>query len=255
MTAADSARRPAVGEEVTRPESVVARPERQNAALGRWPHALSHEPLLRVSDVLALITTEFPTLTPSKLRFLDAQGLVSPVRTGGGYRHYSPADVERLRFVLRQQRDHYRPLTVIAAHLEALDRGEVAEGVIPHVVGDEAPPWLDARALAAAGGVAAFVVEVAVTEGLIAEGLPGRFSRAEVAVVAAAGQYLAGGGDSRALRALAQAAAREAERTRAAVAPLAAKGASEEATEVAATSAEAAIGVFGSVLRREIAKD
>ncbi len=65
---------------------------------------------MRVSDVLAIVQPEFPALTPSKLRFLDAQGLVVPQRTGSGYRQYSPADIERLRFVLREQRDHFRPL-------------------------------------------------------------------------------------------------------------------------------------------------
>src|SRR6187431_1014365 len=115
---------------------------------GRWPHALSHEPLLRVSDVLALIQGEFPTLTPSKLRFYDAQGLVSPERTSTGYRQYSPADVERLRFVLRQQRDHYRPLTVIAQHLESLDKGTMHERVSPHAVDGEDDDYLTVAELA-----------------------------------------------------------------------------------------------------------
>jgi hypothetical protein len=143
---------------------------------------------------------------------------------------------------------------VIAAHLDALDRGEVSEGVVPHVVGDEVPPWLDARDLAAAAGVPVSVVETTLAEGLIAEGLPGRFSRIEVAVVAAVGEYLAGGQDPRALRTLAQAASREAERIRVAVAPLVAKGAREEAADVAANSAGTAISVFSAVMRRDIAR-
>ena len=70
---------------------------------------------------------EFPAVTTSKLRFLEEQGLVEPVRTAAGYRQYSPADIERLRFVLRQQRDRYMPLKVIGDRLAALDAGEEDE--------------------------------------------------------------------------------------------------------------------------------
>ena len=118
-----------------------------SAPQGRWPHALPHEPNLRVSDVLALVKREFPALTTSKLRFLDTQGLVAPHRTAAGYRQYSVADVERLRFVLRQQRDHYRPLTVIAQMLADLDSGRAFEAVLPHEVSDE-PTLVTMRQLA-----------------------------------------------------------------------------------------------------------
>src|SRR5699024_1877987 len=81
--------------------------------LGPWPFGVSREPSMRISDVLADLGTEFPAVTSSKLRFLEERGLVEPRRTAGGYRQYSPADVERLRFVLRGQRDRYLPLKVI----------------------------------------------------------------------------------------------------------------------------------------------
>jgi DNA-binding transcriptional MerR regulator len=219
--------------------------------VGTWPHALSHEPLLRVSDVLALLEVEFPTITPSKLRFLDAQGLVIPHRTPSGYRHYSPADIERLRFVLRQQRDHFRPLTVIAAHLDALDKGEAREGVSPHPVGEGIPPWLDRRSLAVGAGVEEAIVALLASEGIVVEGATGKFSRDDIGVVAAAGEYLAAGGDVRSLRTLGHAATREAERTRTAVAPLIAKGAKDEAADEARTLNTAAIGAFSAMLRRE----
>ena len=82
---------------------------------------------MRISDVLAALQIEFPAVTTSKLRFLEEQGLVEPVRTAAGYRQYSPADIERLRFVLRQQRDRYMPLKVIGERLAALDAGEEDE--------------------------------------------------------------------------------------------------------------------------------
>jgi DNA-binding transcriptional MerR regulator len=225
------------------------------AQTGTWPHALSHEPLLRVSDVLALLEGEFPTVTPSKLRFLDAQGLVTPDRTPSGYRHYSPADVERLRFVLRQQRDHYRPLTVIAAHLDALDRGMAHEGVLPHAVGEGMPPWLDDRELAAGAGVEETVIDLLVAEGFLRRGSLGKYAREDVDVVRALGEYLAAGGDVRSLRTLDHAAARESEHTRTVVAPLDMKGDHDQALDEARTLNEAAIGVFSALLRRETGRD
>jgi DNA-binding transcriptional MerR regulator len=229
----------------------VAKAVTEAIPVGTWPHALSHEPLLRVSDVLAAVQSEFPALTPSKLRFLDAQGLVRPQRTGGGYRHYSPADVERLRFVLRQQRDHYRPLTIIAERLASLDRGEAHEGIAPHPVGEEEPLWLAPLDLAARTGVDLDLVRLLTSEGIIREGLPGKYSRNDVGVVRTAGEYLAAGGDIRALRSIRHAAVQEAERIRASVAPLRAKGAREEASDASRNHSEAAVGFFSAVIHLE----
>jgi DNA-binding transcriptional MerR regulator len=79
--------------------------------------------LLSIGQVLAKLTPEHPELTPSKLRFLEEQGLVSPARTPSGYRKFSPADVERLKLVLSMQRDHYLPLKVIREYLADIDAG------------------------------------------------------------------------------------------------------------------------------------
>jgi len=81
-------------------------------------------PLLGIGQVLATLQPEFPDLTPSKLRFLEEQGLVAPARTAAGYRKFSPADVERITVVLSMQRDQYLPLKVIRSHLDAIDAGE-----------------------------------------------------------------------------------------------------------------------------------
>ncbi|MBA8952804.1 MerR family transcriptional regulator [Actinomadura namibiensis] len=80
--------------------------------------------LMTIGDVLGLLREDFPDVTISKIRFLEAEGLVTPQRSPAGYRKFSDADVERLRFVLTAQRDHYLPLRVIRQRLEALDRGE-----------------------------------------------------------------------------------------------------------------------------------
>lgn len=87
-------------------------------------HASGQAQLLGIGQVLALLQPEFPELTPSKLRFLEEQRLVSPARTAAGYRKFSQADVDRITVVLSMQRDHYLPLKVIRAHLEAIDAGE-----------------------------------------------------------------------------------------------------------------------------------
>jgi DNA-binding transcriptional MerR regulator len=80
--------------------------------------------LLSIGAVLNQLRDEFPEVTISKIRFLEAEGLVEPQRTPSGYRKFAVRDVERLGHVLRMQRDHYLPLKVIREHLDALDRGE-----------------------------------------------------------------------------------------------------------------------------------
>ncbi|MEU9900408.1 MerR family transcriptional regulator [Streptomyces phaeochromogenes] len=80
--------------------------------------------LMSIGTVLNVLRDEFPEVTISKIRFLEAEGLIEPQRTPSGYRKFSPGDVERLGHVLRMQRDHYLPLKVIREHLDAVERGE-----------------------------------------------------------------------------------------------------------------------------------
>jgi DNA-binding transcriptional MerR regulator len=77
-----------------------------------------------IGHVLGLLKNEFPDISISKIRFLETEGLISPQRAPSGYRRYTDADVERLRYVLSVQRSHYLPLKVIREHLEAMDRGQ-----------------------------------------------------------------------------------------------------------------------------------
>jgi DNA-binding transcriptional MerR regulator len=78
---------------------------------------------MSIGEVLGALRPEFPDVTISKLRFLESEGLVEPARTPSGYRKFSHDDVDRLRYVLAAQRDHYLPLRVIKEHLDAMDRG------------------------------------------------------------------------------------------------------------------------------------
>ncbi|WP_395359596.1 MerR family transcriptional regulator [Streptomyces sp. YH02] len=86
--------------------------------------ATAGDRLVSIGTVLNQLRDEFPEVTISKIRFLEAEGLVEPRRTASGYRKFSPQDVERLAQILRMQRDHYLPLKVIREHLDALARGE-----------------------------------------------------------------------------------------------------------------------------------
>lgn len=83
--------------------------------------------LLSIGQVLAKLGPEFPDLSPSKLRFLEDQGLISPQRTPSGYRKFDAADLERLRYILTLQRDHYLPLKVILGHLDDIDAGRTPQ--------------------------------------------------------------------------------------------------------------------------------
>ena len=78
---------------------------------------------LSIGEVLGQLRPDFADITISKIRFLEAEGLVEPERTSSGYRKFSREDVARLRYVLSAQRDHYLPLRVIKEHLDAIDRG------------------------------------------------------------------------------------------------------------------------------------
>ncbi|HEV8055922.1 MAG TPA: MerR family transcriptional regulator [Nocardioidaceae bacterium] len=78
---------------------------------------------MSIGELLDALRTDFPDVTISKIRYLEAEGLVEPERTAAGYRKFSAADLERLRYVLQAQRERYLPLRVIKDHLDGLDRG------------------------------------------------------------------------------------------------------------------------------------
>jgi DNA-binding transcriptional MerR regulator len=80
-------------------------------------------PLQSIGQVLKALQEEFPDISISKIRFLEAEGLISPERAPSGYRRYSGSDIERLAYVLRAQKNHYLPLKVIREHLALIDQG------------------------------------------------------------------------------------------------------------------------------------
>ena len=126
--------------------------------------------LLSIGQVLAKLSPEFPDLTPSKLRFLEERQLVAPARTESGYRKFSPTDMDRLRFVLTMQRDHYLPLKVIRGFLAELDAGRTP--VLPGGA-TAAPSMLSSERkftrdeLVREAGASAMLLQDAVTASLI----------------------------------------------------------------------------------------
>lgn len=101
-----------------------ASPKPRPVATGIGKRAQS---LLTIGEVLEHVNPEFPDVRASKIRFLEERGLLTPARTAAGYRKYTQADVDRLRFVLALQRDQFLPLKVIKDYLDAIDAGKRPE--------------------------------------------------------------------------------------------------------------------------------
>jgi DNA-binding transcriptional MerR regulator len=104
---------------------------------------VNERPYLSIGEVLGLLLEEFPDVTISKIRFLESQGLLDPERTPSGYRKFYEPDVERLRWILRQQREQYLPLKVIKGRL-GVDEDEtgvlVEDATVAVASGDGASP-------------------------------------------------------------------------------------------------------------------
>jgi DNA-binding transcriptional MerR regulator len=98
---------------------------------------VSERAFMSIGEVLTLLKDEFPDVTISKIRFLESQGLLDPERTPSGYRKFYDSDVERLRWILRQQREHFLPLKVIKGRLAGAvpDNADAADA--PAVAGTE----------------------------------------------------------------------------------------------------------------------
>ena len=200
------------------------------------PRELTHR-TLRVSPsassrtigaVLAALAPEFPDVTISKIRFLEAEGLLTPERTGSGYRRYSPDDFERLRYILTAQRDRFWPLKVIREALDKLERGLApAPGDVapsrPQVpagkIDPDLPPAselgrrgklrLTDQELREAAGLDQPTFEALSTFGLLRPDTGGHYGDAALAVARAAGALAAYGIEPRHLRPFRTAADRE----------------------------------------------
>jgi DNA-binding transcriptional MerR regulator len=91
--------------------------------------AVAERGYLSIGEVLSLLKPEFADLTISKIRFLESQGLLDPERTPSGYRKFYEPDIERLRWILRQQHENYLPLKVIKGKLGADNEGDAVGAI------------------------------------------------------------------------------------------------------------------------------
>ena len=186
-----------------------------------------------IGQVLDELSPEFPDISPSKIRFLEAEGLIQPLRSSSGYRRFSAADIKRLRFILTAQRDEYLPLRVIKERLDALD-GAAAKGSAAGAV----PPVAMTRSelLAAAGAAEELLAELE-DYGLIRRARS--YGTRTLSILRSAvrlGEY---GVQPRHLRAVKAAADREAALVEQAVAPMTRqKGSREPALRAAQDLAE-----------------
>ncbi len=193
-----------------------------------------------IGEVLEELRPDFPGLNISKIRYLESEGLVEPERTPAGYRKFSRAHVERLRYVLTAQREHYLPLKVIREHLDAMDRGlepptlPATGPQVPRVVlsGDGmpspeafasggAPLRLSPRELCHAAGIEDELLEQLVAFGMIRL-RPGskHFDGDALVVAKTAGDLAAYGIEPRHLRSFKTAADREVGLVEQVVAPM-----------------------------------
>lgn len=126
--------------------------------------------LLSIGQVLARLAPEFPGLSASKLRFLEVQGIVTPVRTESGYRKFSPDDLERLRLALTLQRDHFMPHSVIREYLTDLDAGRdpATPTAVPPPSIVPAPRRYRRDELLSAAGAAPQLLNDAISTGVLA---------------------------------------------------------------------------------------
>ncbi|WP_077041770.1 MerR family transcriptional regulator [Rhodococcus sp. MTM3W5.2] len=183
---------------------------------------------MSIGSVLDRLRPDFPDITISKIRFLEAEGLISPERTPSGYRRFSLTDCERLRFVLTAQRDQYLPLKVIKEQLEAIDSGVAVVGstesaprrprALAIAPGEVSPEEFRANRevrisrtdlIARSGADEAFLSEL-LRSGLIVPGVAGFFDEDAVTLARAAKAMSEFGLEVRHLRAFKLAADREA---------------------------------------------
>ncbi|WP_285774402.1 MerR family transcriptional regulator [Microtetraspora sp. NBRC 13810] len=209
---------------------------------------------MSIGEVLALLRGEFPDITVSKIRFLEGEGLIEPQRSPSGYRKFTHADVERLRYILTEQRDRYLPLRVIKDHLEAAAREDVPVARPRAVPGERAEVRLSREELLDASGLDEETLTELEDFGLLA-GVARRYDADALAVARSVGALAAFGVHARHLRPVKAAADREAALVEQAVAPLLrrrAPGAIDRADETAREISELLLLLHAALVRTEV---
>lgn len=226
---------------------------------------------MSIGAVLDLLRPDFPDVTISKIRFLEAEGLVTPERTASGYRRFTAYDCARLRYVLTAQRDQYLPLKVIKAQLDAQPDDELpgagsAYGVPRLVpVPDGSPRGArDAAAVAptavrlsredllARSGVDDGLLNSLVKAGVITTGPGGFFDDHAVVIVQCARALADYGVEPRHLRAFRSAADRQSDLIAQIAGPVVKAGARDRADDIAREVAALAITLHTSLIKSAV---
>jgi DNA-binding transcriptional MerR regulator len=225
---------------------------------------------MSIGAVLDLLRPDFPDVTISKIRFLEAEGLVTPERTASGYRRFTAYDCARLRFVLTAQRDQYLPLKVIKSQLDAQPDGELpqmgsAYGVrltqVPNGSADSAhdtaavaPPQvrLSREDLLSRSGVDEALLAALVKAGVIKPGPAGFFDEHSVVAAQCARALAEYGIEPRHLRAFRSAADRQSDLIAQIAGPVVKAGARDRADDLAREVAALAITLHTSLIKSAV---
>lgn len=228
---------------------------------------------MSIGAVLDLLRPDFPDVTISKIRFLEAEGLVTPERSPSGYRRFTAYDCARLRFVLTAQRDRYLPLKVIKAQLDAQPDGRVPEHrssyPVPRLVpvsddggperdgpvGTPTPIRLSRENLRERSGVRDDLITALCRAGIITTGAGGFFDEHSVVIAQCAAALAEYGVEPRHLRAFRSAADRQSDLIAQIAGPVGkagTTGARDRADELAREVAALAITLHTSLIKSAV---
>jgi DNA-binding transcriptional MerR regulator len=223
---------------------------------------MAEESPLTIGEVINLLREEFPDVSVSKVRFLESQGLLSPGRSEGGYRLFDDDDIDRIRFILRQQRDHFLPLKVIKSKLTLWERGEERRAPVPgpaptHLLRDDGSEPVSFDLVARRSGLTHAQVASLEEHGLITR-LDERsrdFPPSAVVIASEAKHLFDHGLESRHLRAIRHAAEREADvlgQLTAALLRIRGSEAREQARNILAGAGDAMVSIHRTLLAEEL---
>jgi len=222
------------------------------------------EASVSIGEVLALLQREFPDISVSKIRFLESEGLVRPLRTQAGYRRFREADIARLHTVLTLQRDHYLPLKVIREHLEG--PGEETDPIAVHGTGLHPADFrpgagrlrLDRDELADAVGLTSTTIDELVAIGLITPTPLGTFDQEAFTICEIVGRLAQHGVEARHLRAFRVVADRDAGLIEQVANPHRVRPSAQDrmrGDEITRELAALIIGLHAAVLRSELVRE
>ena len=213
---------------------------------------------LTIGEVINILKEDFPDVSVSKVRFLESQGLLSPGRSDGGYRQFDGHDIDRLRFILAQQRDHFLPLKVIKSKLTLWERGE---DVGPGMAGEEGRllqpqrETITREELLRRSSLDPQQLDALIDHSLVRPDESGAFSPQALVVATDARRLFSHGLEARHLRTILHAVEREADVLGQLTAPLRrARNAEarEQARNILAGAGEAMISVHRALLTEEL---